>query len=339
MKNATTALTPLLILLVTISTANAKILHWPNYCDNGTLQITNSSNENQFVWLQSFSENLKAENEYEVESKSTLNISVQKLFKEERNSLLQFANQFSLKTKFNCNKLSYVTDDADGGKFIFSKTQTGHHKLILQNLSSLENKIQLKIIDSNNQDINLQQITLNTSESFSVSLDEFQSWRSIEVSSDLKYTAFVLTETGYLPPKLSPSKGIAEKDGVYFLVGVRENEDDSFVVKITDSKLIAQARELVAKPEHEKIVFAKIEKGHKFFNRNFNNKSKSYWSWSTSEVTGFGDFGSTSCNGHPQAVEDRLESWISNPGRICFWDYRLKKELSLEEVNSGFLRP
>ena len=327
------------VLAVFFDTAEAKIFHWPNHCDKGTLQVTNSSNENHFVWLQSFTDKLESETEFEIESHSTLNISVERLFSEERNSLLQFADKMFLNTKFNCNKSFFKTDDLDGGKIVFTRSKSPHHKLFLQNLTSLNNSIEVSITNSNNQTLHNKKISLSSSETYSLALDEFQNWRSVEVNSDLKYSAFVLTDSGNAIPQQTPPTGNAKPDGSYFLVGVRENEDDSFVVKITDTKLIAQARELVAKPELEKIVFAKIEKGHQFYNRNFNNKSKSFWSWSTSEVTGFGDFGSTSCNGHPQAVEDRLDAWLNNPGRICFWDYRIKKELTIEELNSGLLKP
>ena len=99
--------------------------------------------------------------------------------------------------------------------------------------------------------------------------------------------------------------------------------------------MAVRARELIKFPQKEKMVFAKIQKQHSGFNRNWTKPEKSFWSWSTSEVTNFADLGSTACNGTPQEVEDRFEHWIVDPGQICFWNYRVKKELTPAEVAAG----
>jgi hypothetical protein len=121
-------------------------------------------------------------------------------------------------------------------------------------------------------------------------------------------------------------------------VGARTGADDNFVVKIEKPELIEKARTQIKNPALEKIVFAKIAKDHNGFNRNFNSGG-SFWSWSATEVTGFGDFGSTACNGQPQMLEDRVDSWIENPGQICFWSYRIKRELTSDEITKGKLAP
>ena len=83
------------------------------------------------------------------------------------------------------------------------------------------------------------------------------------------------------------------------------------------------------------MLFARIQKNHQGFNRNWSKVEKSFWSWSASEVTDFADLGSTACNGAPQEVDDRMDYWVIDPGQICFWNYRVKKELSPLEVATG----
>ena len=83
------------------------------------------------------------------------------------------------------------------------------------------------------------------------------------------------------------------------------------------------------------MLFARIQKDHQGFNRNWSKAEKNFWSWSTSEVPNFADIGSTACNGIPQEVEDRIDYWATDPGQICFWNYRVKKELSPSQVAAG----
>lgn len=330
----------ILIFLTISSKIEAKVLYWPDFCNTGTLQVTNTGSKEKFVWLQKFDDQLQSETELAVGAQSTLNVHVEKIHDTERNSLLYYDSTSELKARFTCNNEGHTTSLFDGGLLTYKRTSSNHHKIWLQNIYSDINDIKIKILDKQTQLIKELSISLSKSETKAISLDSYNNWQNIQISSLHKFSSFLLSGRGSEKPALSePVKTEIDQNASYFLVGSRSGEDDTFVVKITDEKLIAQARQLIKNPSTEKIVFAQIKKDHQGFNRNFNNSSKSLWSWSTSEVTSFGDFGSTSCNGHPQIIEDRVDSWVEYPGRICFWDYRLKKELSIEEVQTGKLKP
>ncbi len=322
------------------SKIEAKILYWPDFCSNGTLHVTNTGLNEKFVWLQKFDDQLQSETELAVSAQSTLNFHVEKTHDTERNSLLYFDNTSELKARFTCLNEGHTTSLFDGGLLTYKRSSSNHHKLWLQNIYSDMNDVKVKILDKKTRLIKEMSFSLNKSETKAISLDTFSNWQNIQISSLHKFSSFLLNGNGSEKPSNSePIKTEIDSKASYFLVSSRSGEDDTFVVKISDEKLIAQARQLIKNPSSEKIVFAQIKKDHQGFNRNFNNPSKSLWSWSTSEVTSFGDFGSTSCNGHPQTIEDRVDSWVEYPGRICFWDYRLKKELTIEEVQTGKLKP
>jgi len=171
-------------------------------------------------------------------------------------------------------------------------------------------------------------------------LTEEKNWSYLKVSSSHKFSGFLIGDNSvHSPDQALPYEIPAEQNAHYFLVGPRGGTGDNFVVTISSPEVIAKARELIKNPSVEKIVLGRIQKNHSGFNRNFDSANGSFWSWSVTDVTGFGDFGSTSCNGHPQMVEDRVDAWLENPGQICFWSYRIKRELSKEEVSSGTLLP
>lgn len=323
-----------------MSKIEAKVLYWPDFCNTGTLHVTNIGSKEKFVWLQKFDDQLQSETELSVNAQSTLNVHIEKTHDTERNSLLYYDNTSELKARFTCNNEGHITSLFDGGLLTYKRTSSNHHKIWLQNIYSDINDIKIKILDKQTQLIKELSFSLNKSETKAISLDIYSTWQNIQISSLHKFSSFLLSGNGSEKPANSePVKTEIDNKANYFLVGSRSGEDDTFVVKITDEKLVTQARHLIKNPSTEKIVFAQIKKDHQGFNRNFNNPSKSLWSWSPSEVTSFGDFGSTSCNGHPQIVEDRVDSWVEYPARICFWDYRLKKELSIEEVQTGKLKP
>ena len=164
-----------------------------------------------------------------------------------------------------------------------------------------------------------------------------KSWAFVRVQGANRFAAFNLTTSGSEGPILiasQPSDTVSES-AAYFEVRSQDNISDSFIAKITDPDLITQARLQISNPNLEKILFAKITKGHSGFNRNWTKTEKPFWSWSVSEVTSIADLASTSCNGLPQAVEDRVDYWVKDPGRICFWSYRIRKELKPSEVASG----
>lgn len=118
----------------------------------------------------------------------------------------------------------------------------------------------------------------------------------------------------------------------YFLVSNKE-KNQSFVISLTDYEKIKQAREIIEKKQ-KKLIIANFTLGHQFENRDFYNILSLPWSWSINEVIGFNDVSLIDCDGSPELIEERgpIQSQ-----KICFWNYFLEKELSVDEIQTGVL--
>lgn len=143
------------------------------------------------------------------------------------------------------------------------------------------------------------------------------------------------------------SKAVIEKasidsNKVYFLVGPKnannELDGEAFTIALEDMDLINQARQILSNPSQEKIILAGIKKGTRTYNRAWHQKSKAPYSWFVHRVDGFTDFAHISCDGSPEIIEDNLELKIEQGSRICFWRYRLIKELKPDEITEGQLK-
>lgn len=314
--------------------AFAEVLHWPELCSNGTLLVQNHDTQKTSVWLQKFTAELDSETEYELEPGQEQSISVDRL-EGEHFSLLHFARKID--ARFSCGKSIFATSAIEGGVFTFEKKDIEH--LWLQNLYTDTNSVEIEYLNKSFQKMYSEKLELKSLASRDFALaDRLHNWEYLKVSSSNRLASFALGPLGSVHPLLArPQLTSVDADSSYFLVAARTGASDSFVVKIKDPALITMARDLIKNPQKEKMLFAKIKKNHQGFNRNFSSPQKNLWSWSTTEVTNFGDLGSTACNGAPQLLEDRVDGWVGDPGQICFWNFRVKKELSAADVASGSL--
>lgn len=331
-----TALSLLLGLFLLTIEAQSEILRWPQLCLNGTLSVRNASNQNLRAWIQKFSNGQRIETEISVRSFSKSDFSIQASSFDNRFTLMHFGSPQKISAVFNCEKthLTSKAESFEGGVMTYTQSDLSENKIWLQNLYSGENTVLIEYINALGKTISSEMVYLKSFEqkNYKTYVPE-NLWQSLKISADQRWTSYSMVASGArLPESVWPQISTADPDAAYFEVGPRVGAGDTFIIRIYDATLIARARELVQHPEYEKIVFAKIEKGHQGFNRNFNKPEKSFWSWSVTEVTNFADFGSTACEGAPQLVEDDVDQWVQNPGRICFWSYRIKKELSSQEI-------
>lgn len=316
--------------------AKSEILRWPQLCLNGKLTVKNSGTQNLRAWIQHFSDDGRTETEVAVRAFSQIDFSINAWTSSDRFALMHFADPRKVSAQFTCEKtgLSIKAHSLEGGVMTFSKSDLNENKIWLQNLFTAENTVKIEWLDANQkvihqEDLNLQSFEQRNYKPDIEKLNVFQ----LRISAANRFTAFTMTSTGARGPNsVKVQTSTVDLQSAYFVVGPRGGGGDSFVARISDPIMIARARELIQHPEYEKMLFAKIEKGHQGFNRNFNKSEKSFWSWSITEVTNFADYGSTACNGFPQLVEDTVDSWVQNPGRICFWEYRVQKELSIQEI-------
>lgn len=113
---------------------------------------------------------------------------------------------------------------------------------------------------------------------------------------------------------------------------------DSFVVPITSAQLIQESLYQINHPTHARLLVARIEKSLAANNRDMTSPLKSPWSWQVVEAQNYADFAHISCDGTPNLVEERLNSWIfETGGTICFWSYRIERELGPDEIRQSLV--
>jgi len=342
MNRLNTTLLILLCVLIIAKSAFAEVLRWPQGCLTGELHVQNNSDSETRAWLQKFKSQLLEESEVRLARQQVTLIPVSAETVSESFTLLHFKKAGTLHAKFICNDnniiKTYPSHSFEGGVLSYRRSDLKQNKLWIQNLYSGNNQIELEFLDRRMNVLSNSSIALISLETKVIPLiSESQNWSYVRVQSQQRFAAFNLTSYGSDGPFIiAPQSTLVSEDAAYFEVRSQDNIGDSFIAKITDPEMIAKAREQITNPTLEKILFARLKKGHGNHNRNWSKREKSFWSWSVSEVTNIADIGSTSCNGLPQVVEDRIDSWIENPGRICFWSYRIRKELKPSEVASGF---
>ena len=324
-----------LVILVCSKSVFAEVLRWPQGCSSGQLEVTNNTTDEVRGWLQKFKPTLTSEVGYAFPPESVTKIAL-KAKSSERYTLMHLSKPNSLQTNFICKLKSYSAHSFEGGILTFRRSDLSEHALWIQNLAPDKNLIQIQYLDRKLKVISESSLKLNSLQKTVFKFSE-KTWSYIRIQGLNRFAAFHLTVAGSEGPSLiasQPSQNVTDA-AAYFEVRSIDNIGDSFVAKITDANLIEQARLQISNPSLEKILFAKIAKGHAGFNRNWSKIEKPFWSWSVTEVTSIADLASTSCNGLPQAVEDRVDHWVDSPGRICFWSYRIRKELKPSEIAAG----
>lgn len=325
------------MVLFTYSNVKAEVLHWPQLCEGGELHIKNKTEKSFSVWLQKFGTNLIRETEIELSENETLNYPLENITKDEHYSLLNLADRLAVEVHYKCNGKIYAANPFEGGVISYQKMISTEHMVVVENLFAGQNKIQIDLKDKYFNVVHSEKVDLSSFKKHFFQIPtSLKNWESIQIKAENKDSGFYINDSGNPKPiSVKPQSSEIDTDSVYFVIGPRSGEGDTFVVKITDTGMIAKARDLIKNPQKEKMLFARIQKGHSGYGRNWSKPEKSFWSWSASEVTSFDDLGSTSCNGSPQQVEDRVDFWVSDPGQICFWNYRVKKELKSSQVANG----
>lgn len=219
-------------------------------------------------------------------------------------------------------------------------------KIYLLNLSLQTNSIKLKAYDAGGNFLGEKQTsTLKYYETITFKWSLPQPVARIEVEGQQRLSSVILYDDHSIeksvPAQVArPVPLSADPNKTYFLVSTKEaRPEESFVIALDDSKMIETARDQIKFKDLEKIVVAGIELGHGGFNRAFYSKDRSPYSWSVYRVDAFADFAYIDCDGSPDLVEERLMQRLNEGGRICFWRYRVTRELSLQEINSGYLIP
>lgn len=326
-----------MLINIATSVASAEVFRWPKLCANQTVSVENKSNKDQTVWLQEWEKYIVDEIDHVVPAKSKiyLQLSHDPSVTTQDYSLLALDNPKDLVIETNCNLRDIVTGDSlEGGVVYYKINPYASNEVQLKNLFPGRNTFYVEDLSSIKTSAPTE-IDVEGRELFTFTLkpDPTSTW--VKITAKERFRTAIHTSSEVLKPSLvEPQRSIASADEKYFLVGPSDNNGDQFIVKIKDPVMVQKARDQITNPKLQKIVFAQIQLGNQGYNRNLTKKDKSFWSWSVTEVTNISDFGSTACNGFPQMLEDQAEQWVKGLGRICFWSYRIKKELSYEEVTN-----
>ena len=182
---------------------------------------------------------------------------------------------------------------------------------------------------------NLQQqtVTLEPNSTWQ-SPESLQAYSSVKVSSKNRLPAMVANKNFIQPLRFSAPSVLEPEDGAYFLLS-NSRKSESFVVKITEPGQIKDARDQMQNLQRSKLLNGRILPGNQDFNRNWNHSNRAPWGWSVTEVNGFADFCHIDLDGSPSSVDQFLNLWMNKGGIICFWDYKIERELTAEQVATG----
>lgn len=347
----TSVSTAILILATHLSAQALDVVYSPASCppENLTLQIHNSSAQYQRAWTQvRFDEEL-IEKHYDLAPRAEIKIPGTTFLPDQRGFSLKSLEPGTLQFKLLCDSgaaaiPSPFTSPRIQHKFPFG---TRTVKIDLLNLFLKSNTVQLKAFSARNTLVDHKEVFIqNYYDTVSLKWTLPSSVQRIEIQGEERLSSFVFYEDLRGLEKQSPAIALAapaldaDPGKVYFLVSTKSTPAlESFVIAMDDPKMINTAREQIRNPALEKIVVAGIELGHGNYNRSFSAKDRSPYSWSVHRVDAFADFAHIDCDGSPDLIEERLYQKLNEGGRICFWRYRVTRELTHQEVISGQLKP
>ncbi len=327
------------ILAIFTPLAQAENFYSPILCKiNETyLFVQNKSIEPRFFWFQSLGATPFAESHVEIKAQGNLILPLQEYYHANETAIAIKTQDNSLTFKAFCksNQLTWNIEAANSPwKKISVSPQDSELRLHLANLSQQTNTLEISYKSQNNW--TSQSVTLP--EDFTSSFVDLKlpfGTTSVKVRGKGRWTGkahnlnnrelFFKEETVVLASS-PPTR--------FFLFESQDhNSRDSFVVPIENPKLIVETLNQIKHPDQARLLVARIQKSQKALNRDFSSDVKSPWSWQVLEAQNYADFAHISCDGTPALVEERLNSWLTETGgTICFWNYRVVRELTQHEV-------
>jgi hypothetical protein len=306
--------------------------HLPMAPEIKTVMIYNSKNQAESLWIsrpiRDIEENF--EEQYEVPAFGHLEI-----------PLLEYRSSAFIHFKSADNsRLRIQVLTSNNKSFSLPKGWTNRWKvrgrpngeLVLSNLSPFDQSVEIT----------------TTSSQAKVALKAFETIRWKMKSSSM-YLIEGQNRVAGISLSSSVSQGLDADDeqstltpgpGRFFLVQGSRLEQN-FVINVSDPKVLANIDQQIQRPDFfmGRILIGQVSFGNDQHNRQFAGPSSAPWSWHISKVLGFSELASQACDGSPEFLEEILSPWVQSGMPICFWDYRVTRELSSLEVASGLLNP
>lgn len=338
-----------LVTLTSVTAFAADVVYVPEFCKPEllTLTVTNKTATPQRLWTQVRFDQEVQETDYDLEAKAQIKINGA--------HFLRSSMAFSIKS-WTANSLQIHASCEEGLSFPLSSvtSPTTTHvlpagtrtvKMHLLNLYLKANSIRVKAFNSQGAVLGEKSLQVeNYYDTHTMKWSFSEDVRRIEVTGDARLSSLLFYEAEgefkNSPAIFATTPLAADKHKTYFLVSTKTGRpDEAFVIALDDPAKIATAREQIKNPSLEKIIVAGIELGHGGYNRAFLARDKAPYSWSVNRVDAFADFAHISCDGSPDLTEERLLQKLNEGGRICFWRYRVVRELLPSEISSGRLKP
>ncbi len=212
-------------------------------------------------------------------------------------------------------------------------------EILIANLAPFSQKVSV-FADSDSL-----QITLEAFEKRRIPVPRWAYGRSILVEGEARIHAFLIGEnrSQAFSPSLAATKLSPDLAKTYFRMS-NKDLSQSYVVGLTDPKMIRQAREQIQQPIDQgpwipRILVAEIDFGSQQENRDFSKPGAPLWSWGIKRVFNFAQLAHQDCDGSPEMIEELLNPWKEFGGVICFWNYRVVEEISASTVAQGSKHP
>ncbi|MBO9668068.1 MAG: hypothetical protein J7501_14805 [Bdellovibrio sp.] len=325
----------------------AEIFYAPALCapEEMMIFVANKTAEPQKWWTQVYHDGLVDEVFQEVDAKAEMKISGTSFWNGTQGFALKALNANTLRFTLTCPQQKMLLGSVTS-PFATHYFPTGISalKLSLLNLYLNSNQVTLKAFDLSGALIEEKYLRLEKhydTQNLKWILNRDVARVEISGAARLHSEIFFGDDERQSPPvAMTPATLQPDLNKKYFLVAAKgQSPNGSFVIALDDEEKIRTAREQITTPELEKIVVARIALGNDQHNRAFNSRDKSPYSWSVTDVDAFADFAHIDCDGSPDLIEERLQQRLNEGGRICFWRYRVVRELSLPEVITGILKP
>lgn len=337
------------IMLISSTSLASETVYAPGFCEPSELTVTikNKTKEMQRAWSQVRIDEEIQEQHFDLTAGSQIQIPGERFLSLKQGFAFKTWDKSSLSISANCaGSLNYPLNETTSPEVThYLPSGITSVKMQLMNLFLKAQTIKLRGYGKFGNLLGQKEIIIEKYYDTSALKWTFsEEVMRIEITGEQRIHSLLSFEEKSVE-KISPAlpKAVSLTPALkknYFMVSTKgANPEEAFVIALDDPQQISTAREQIQNKELEKIIVARIELGHGGFNRALSAKDKSPYSWSVYYVDAFADFAHIDCDGSPDLTEERLPQKLSEGGgRICFWRYRVIKELTLDEVASGKLR-
>lgn len=320
----------------------ADVLYAPQICKATSISLKNLSLRPQRIWLQKRLHTQLLEEDFLLGAQTETTIDMTSESYETLYSLVIDAplntDAPSILSELHCENQNYLFQQTFDAELVYKTKNSEDLLLTARNIFTSENSITIQYLDRKHQVLSEQNFKIDGLAVQNLILKPITPFSFIKIFSKEKSAFHLILKNEVLNPFIiQPKKTIVDSHLKYFLVSPKIvlPGTEQFIVQISEPQMIQKAQQQIDHPDSEKIIFATLKPGSQGINRNLNSQEKSLWTWSIGEVTNISDLASTACNGTPRFVEDYLTQWLNDPTKICFWNYRIIREVTPEEVSTG----